>query len=319
VAQASDVTIIIPAYCKSEEEVGWLRECLDSALIQGCEVVVCDDESPVSIELVRIDYRVRWIRTHHGGVSHARNIAITAAGTDLILPLDGDDRLAPRAVAKMLEYWDGEIPVYPDIRKFGIEDVPHYELFDFKCEHLVKYVGFTSVNVLHTKKQWEESGRYDETLEFYEDGEYNARLMSRFCAVRCPFPVVEYRMHPKQRTRQYDKESSIYAKKILNQIRRTIMPCASCGGHRKTTSSYTGGGAFPQNIIQDPTHMPLTQDGLVLCQYVGGQGRGKHYYEGMYSKIVYRVSWGVYVYADPRDTRAASENTPSFLVRYEKK
>jgi len=175
------------------------------------------------------------------------------------------------------------------------------------------------VNVLHSKRQWEQVGGYDQSIEFYEDGEYNARLLSTYCGIRCPFPLVEYRMHPQQRTRQYDKESSIYAKKILSKIRRTIMPCASCGGKRKTTSSYTGSGAFPQNMIQDPTHMPLTKDGLVLVQYVGGQGRGKHYYEGLVSKVAYRVSWGVYLYADPRDTRASTENTPSMLVRYENK
>lgn len=317
-----DVTIIIPAYCENTEQLLWLDECIESALKQGCKVIACDDFSPLRPYNVFVKYRKKMVgmySTQHFGVSATRNAAITAADTELILPLDSDDRLVDGALEKLLEYWDGETPVYPDIRKFGTEEVPHYALLDFDCDHIFNYVGFTSVNVLHRRDQWQDVGGYNKDIDFYEDGEYNAKLLCKYGGIRCPYPLVEYRMHPNQRTKRYAKEASIYAKRILNQIRRNLMPCAGCG-KRKTKSNFEGGGIVQGTFIQDPTNMPLEQGGMVLAQYVGGQGRGKHYYQGLSSKILYRVTYGVYVYVKSQDTRAANDAAnPSMLIKYERK
>ena len=165
------VSIIIPVYCKTDESLTWLRECVESAVLQDCEVVVVDDGSPLDIKKALEGMNIKRVSSVHVGVSEARNIAARYATGDLIFPLDCDDRLVPGAISKLLLYWDGKTPVYPDVRKFGLENVDHYKLPEFTCEHIYDHVGFTSVNVLHLRDQWKSLGGWDPTIEFYEDGD----------------------------------------------------------------------------------------------------------------------------------------------------
>ena len=220
------VSVIIPAYCDTSQKVDWLLECIESVVKQDAEIIIYDDGSPsnVTIDLMMFGNRVRYYRGDQVGVSHARNEAVKLATCELILPLDCDDKLHPNAISRLLSVWDGETPVYPDVAKFGAENVPHYALLDFSCDHILKHVGFSSVNVLHRKKQWESIGGWNEELDFFEDGEYNARLFSKYCGKRFPEPLVMYRIHDSQRTVKYKKQSAYYANKIMQMIRRLEMP-----------------------------------------------------------------------------------------------
>jgi hypothetical protein len=93
------------------------------------------------------------------------------------------------------------------------------------------------------------------------------------------------------------------------------MACSGCG--KRKSPSFTTSSSYVATIT-DPTAMPTTLNGNVLVQYIGGKGRGKHYYEGRVTKIHYKVQYGMYLYADTKDTRLASEITnSSLLVRYE--
>lgn len=332
----SDVSIIIPAYCAEEDSLGWLEECLASAVAQGGEVVVYDDGSPLDVLPVVGRYNVIFSKSDQNfGVSHARNQAVAKATKDLILPLDCDDFLIPNAVRKMLSIWD-TTPIYPDVSKFGLESEPHYVLPDFSCEVLTRFVGFASVNVLHTKRQWESIGGWDEQLDFYEDGEYNARLFGTFCGVHFKEPLVYYRIHEHQRTKQYEKRSRGYALKILERIRRFDMACKSCGGGRRTQDLKAIGANAPMaarfasqgsstpvpvqlaNGVQ--TDLPLEFEGKVLAVYIGGEGKGRHYYNGYVSKTAYKLKYGDTLYADPRDVREPQQSGhPSLLVRVMRK
>lgn len=319
-----DVSIIIPCYVTSPEGLIWLDECLKSTDGQGCEVCVCDDGSPVDVEPIIKKHRVDWYAKSpdNRGVSHARNAAIVMATKSLILPLDSDDRLVKGAVEDMLKYWDGVTPVYPDVTKFGegISD-EYYTLLDFNCDYLDQFVGFTSVNVLHSKAQWLELGGYDESIEYFEDGEYNARLMGKYCAVRCPVALVDYRQHSLQRTKKYGSASE-YARQLLSQIRRYDKMCKSCSG-RKSASNYASNsmpaaGASSRTTVQgsaaDPVTLPTTFQGKVLALYTGGRGMGAHYYRGVKTKFPYRVTNGDYLYADPADVCEPAQ-TWSYLKR----
>lgn len=304
--QPNDVSIIIPAYCTDAQSLVWLKECIDSAVNQCGEVVVYDDGSPVDIRPTTGKYTIVVGFGDHHGVSHARNEAIKLASKPLILPLDCDDYLKPDAVSTLLKYWDGT-PTYPDVAKVGDENVPHYILLDFACEHILNHVGFSSVNVLHTKAQWQAVGGYDEQLEFYEDGEYNARLFSQYCGKRCPYPLACYRMHAGQRTKLYERKSAKYSKIIKEKARKLDMACSSCGKRRSSTNTDLIRGAIqsPEQlpaIPQDVNALPLTNSqGWVLVQYVGGKGRGKHYYQGTSTKEMHKVTYGQVIYVDPRD------------------
>jgi hypothetical protein len=200
---------------------------------------------------------------------------------------------------------------------------------EWDCSHLFNFVGFTSVNVLHSKEQWKTIGGWDESIDFYEDGEYNARLFGNFCAKRVPEPLINYRIHAGQRTKKYCSLSMVYAKKILAMVRRLDMPCTGCGGKRRS-----GSGAAPRgtkgssvqitgergdNIMVDNASLPLQFEGKVLARYVGGKGKGKHYYQGIVSKMYYRsVQYGDLVYADSRDVSKLNDAGTSKFVPIER-
>jgi CDP-glycerol glycerophosphotransferase len=91
---------------------GFLRACLESVLTQSCgdlELIAVDDCSPdgcgsIITEYARRDVRVRPVRLDtHGGVGPARNAGADTARGDYLLFLDGDDSLAPGALAAIGE------------------------------------------------------------------------------------------------------------------------------------------------------------------------------------------------------------------------
>lgn len=305
-----DVSIIIPAYIRADRELDWLKECIDSAQKQNCEIVVYNDGSPIDPYELLTNYPVIY---EHGerkhGAAYARNRAAELATKELILPLDCDDRLVDGAVGKLLSAWDGEVPVYPDVSKFGDVYDEHYVLLDFDCDWVYTYVGFSSVNVLHKREYWRTLGGWDESLEFYEDGEYNARLFSQWCGRRLPEPLVEYRQHPAQRTNIYKKQSNAYARLILAKSRRLNMACKGCGKKRakamaaRNNPSTVARATTVEEAIAMASSLPGELDGKVLAVYTGGKGMGKHYYQGPSTKYPYKVQHGDTIYVDIEDTQ----------------
>jgi hypothetical protein len=61
---------------------------------------------------------------------------------------------------------------------------------------------------------------------------------------------------------------------------------------------------------------PVDSEGRVLAHYVGGSGRGTHYYQGLATKFQYKVLFGQYLYADEQDTKTDGDvNSRSLLVK----
>lgn len=319
------VTIIIPAYIDRPEKLLWLGECLESACSQDCEVIVYDDCSPISIgHICESHDGIRLLRgSIRGGVSIARNGACDNSTTEFIFPLDSDDTIAPQAIRKLSAAWTGK-PVYPDISKFGDEVEPHYVLLDFVCDHLLNHVGFTSVNVLHTKEQWKSIGGWNPQIDFYEDGEYNARLMGTYCGQRFPEPLVNYRQHPYQRTREYSKRAWKYGQMLLEQIRSYDMACPGCGKRRSQSnapanrmmSNNPGAGQQPvAQVVVGPqqVNLPTEFEGRILVQYLGGKGSARHTKRGPVSNKPYQVTYGDLLYVDPRDVSEGHESGRPFV------
>ena len=92
------ISVIVPCYNQAQ----YLHECLESVLnqsFQEWECIIVNDESPDNtIEIgntwVNKDSRFKLITIQNGGVSNARNIGIKKSNSELILPLDADDKLA---------------------------------------------------------------------------------------------------------------------------------------------------------------------------------------------------------------------------------
>lgn len=302
----SDVTIIIPAYCPTQESLVWFEECLESALVQGCYVSIASDASPKAVyEIVHDlwDSRISFCRMpEHVGVSAARNIATVDVQTKLIFPLDGDDTLRIGAIQELVDIYEG-IPLYPDVRKFGEENIPHYQLLDFNCDHLYKKVGLASVGVLHEKEQWKTVGGWNEYIDFYEDGEYNARLMLTYCGKHYPFPLINYRIHSGQRTKTNKGRSVAQIKKILAVIQEHPNMC--CGKNKRRGALNEGASlaAVSRSSKMNISSLPGTQGERVLVLYTGGKGGAKHYYKGPATNYPYKVKHGEYYYVDPKDAK----------------
>ena len=97
------ISIIIPCY----NHAGYLGRAIESALLQTYqyrEVIVVDDGSPEAAADVAARYPgVICLHQSHQGLAAARNTGIDASKGELLVFLDADDRLLPKALESGLE------------------------------------------------------------------------------------------------------------------------------------------------------------------------------------------------------------------------
>ena len=119
-------TVVIPAY-NVEQFVGQAFESIAQQSYLPEEAIVVDDGSSDATadrarELAaKMPFPVTVIRQPNGGISAARNTAITAARTDLIALLDADDLWLPRHlenIARALARQPDSVAVYCDAVHF---------------------------------------------------------------------------------------------------------------------------------------------------------------------------------------------------------
>lgn len=99
------ISVIVPCY----NLAGWIRDCLDSILVQDFgdwECVVVDDESTddspkILDEYSEKDSRIRVIHQKNSGEGGARNAGIATAKGEWVFFLDGDDVMAPGALERL--------------------------------------------------------------------------------------------------------------------------------------------------------------------------------------------------------------------------
>lgn len=103
------LSIIIPCY----RIAPWLRQCLDSVLLpdrEDYEILPVNDGSPDNCAAIAAEYAqrfpglVRPLDQENRGLGAARNTGLEAARGEYVLFLDGDDLLAPGALAEMLSF-----------------------------------------------------------------------------------------------------------------------------------------------------------------------------------------------------------------------
>lgn len=202
-----EVTIVVPCF----KHAHYLRECLASIVAQTYQswnVIVVDDQSPDHEEMVRVvakfdDPRIRIIRHEkNGGLGASRNTGIRAAETDLVLPLDADDKLEPNCLESMAPVLAADETldcVHSDVRRFGRStDVSEFH-GPTPGGKLVRVEDtLPGAGTMMRKQFWERVGGYDESRAMRrgrEDFEFYIRAFGQGCnAAHVAKPLYLYRI-----------------------------------------------------------------------------------------------------------------------------
>jgi glycosyltransferase involved in cell wall biosynthesis len=207
------VSVVIPTW----NRVRFVREAISSVTAQSFadwELIVVDDGSTdETLETLGKlqDLRIRLIATpHSGSAATARNRGIEAARGKWIAFLDSDDLWTPEKLQVQLDalaqagagwcYCD-----YCLIDEQGKDDPlarSGFRPFNGRIiEQLLLEQTAACINTLLIRRDLvEQVGRFDETLAYYEDMDFELRLAAAADAVAVDKPLVRVRRHPARRT-----------------------------------------------------------------------------------------------------------------------
>ena len=198
-----DVTVVIPCFGYGR----FLGEAVESALGQeggSPRVIVVDDGSTDAETLRALDELppdVEALRQANAGVAAARNAGAAAADTPLLLMLDADDRLRPRALATLRAPLEAEPALgfaYGDAEFFGAWS-GRLAFPDFDGYRLL-YRSIVTATSLIRREAFEAVGGFDESLPGYEDWDlYLGALEHGWQGRRVPEVVLDYRRHESSR------------------------------------------------------------------------------------------------------------------------
>jgi glycosyltransferase involved in cell wall biosynthesis len=119
------VSVVLPTYERPE----LLRRAIESVLRQSYtrwELLVVDDGGRADSESVAAaseDPRIRWMRIEHRGVCAARNVALAAAGGELIAYLDDDNMMDPAWLTSVVWAFDQRPEVDVLYGAFVVDDL----------------------------------------------------------------------------------------------------------------------------------------------------------------------------------------------------
>ncbi|MCH4551241.1 glycosyltransferase family 2 protein [Aestuariibaculum lutulentum] len=179
------VSVIVPCYNHAQ----FLDEALQSVLEQNYthwECIIVNDGSLDHTEQVanvwlEKDTRFKYVHQDNKGLANARNVGISRAQGEFILPLDADDKISKDYVALALEAFrknDSLKVVYCKAEKFGAEtglwELKPFTLFNLSQENII------FCTALYRKKDWEAIGGYDENMRYgCEDWEFWIALLKQ--------------------------------------------------------------------------------------------------------------------------------------------
>jgi glycosyltransferase involved in cell wall biosynthesis len=176
------VSVVVPCYKQAQ----YLDECLESVLNQSFQFwdcIIVDDGSPDNtIEVVRrwmeLDKRFKLISINNSGVSNARNVGIKSSDAALVLPLDGDDKIAPLYLEKAVNhYMSGDYAIiYCEAEYFG--NKTGRMLVEYKSFRQLLLKNEIFVSALFSKNDFLSVGGFDTKMDKgYEDWEFWINLL----------------------------------------------------------------------------------------------------------------------------------------------
>ena len=216
------ISIIMPSYNQGP----YLAEALESVLAQTYtywECIIVDDGSQDYTKEVAKSYcvkdsRIKYVYQENSGVSVARNNGIAHSRGEYILPLDGDDKIAPKFLELTLQEIEKDRDirvVYTDVKYFGSRnDV--YRLPDFSIEQLLG-MNVMCITALFRKEDFEKAGGFNTNMkEGLEDWDFWVSMFQdgKGTAVKIPEVLFYYRRKPISRNTSASKAKIDFRRRI---------------------------------------------------------------------------------------------------------
>lgn len=183
VGWVTKVSIVIPCFNGGD----LVRGAVESASAQrgvDVELLVVDDGSTDRVTLDALEALsrlplVRVVKQANRGLPAARNLGISMATGDYILPLDHDDEIYPAYAAQASGVLD-ESPnvgiVYSRAERFGAS-TGEWELLDFDIGRMLTG-NLIFASAMFRRADWESVGGYSEALvRGYEDHDFWLKLL----------------------------------------------------------------------------------------------------------------------------------------------
>jgi glycosyltransferase involved in cell wall biosynthesis len=185
------VSIIVPCYNQAQ----YLNEALESLLNQTYENWECiivndgstDDTEEIAKQWTEIDSRFKYVVQDNRGLSSARNLGISQAKGEFILPLDADDKIMKNYTTGAIEAFENDFSlkiVYCKAEKFGEETgnwiLPSFSLATLARENMIFCTAFFK------KSDWVLVGGYDVNMIYgLEDWELWISILKGGGGVKC--------------------------------------------------------------------------------------------------------------------------------------
>ena len=218
------VSIIVPCYNQAQ----YLDEALQSVLdqtYQNWECIIVNDGSPdtteeIANQWVKKDSRFIYLKKENGGLSSARNFGIEQAKGEYILPLDADDKIAPKYVALAVHALEEDVSlkvVYCKAEKFG-DEIGMWNLQQFSIYDLCLF-NMIFCSAFFKQKDWKLVGGYDENMIYgLEDWEFWIAILKNGGNVKCLEEVgFYYRIRENSMARMIDNKQRDYAERYVFQ------------------------------------------------------------------------------------------------------
>lgn len=221
------ISIIVPCFNQAQ----YLDDALQSVLEQSYthwECIIVNDGShdnteEVAKKWIEKDYRFKYLYQENGGLSSARNLGITHARGEYILPLDADDKITPVYVELAVESFQDDNSlkvVYCRAEKFGGES-GEWILEKYSTTALARR-NMIFCSAIYKKIDWINANGYDENLIYgLEDWDLWIAILKKGGNVKCiDYIGFFYRIRQGSMARAIDikqrkfSESYIYSKHL---------------------------------------------------------------------------------------------------------
>lgn len=180
------------------------------------QVVVCDDASTDDVEGAIRPFRDRVRLIRHPvqrGEGAAKNTAVAALDTDLVVVLDGDDEMAPQRLEALSWLAERRPDLHlitttwedfgPGVEPTGWSLVDHFPTADQRAE-ILRW-NFLPAPAIR-RGRLVEAGGFDETLRYGPDWECYVRMFLRGAAAGLvPLPLYRYRRWAQQQTADQER------------------------------------------------------------------------------------------------------------------